>query len=141
MEAVKSNRNVLVLRLIGFIGAWIALVFTSVLISKILGMDAGTKFSLDIAGNTASASLALIIGYFLHPKIRRQSLSTTIHIVIFVVFMIIAAILKNIIVISSGSEYGAMASKRQGIFLMLEIVVGYVTYYLALRKYREIGKN
>lgn len=110
-------------RILGMVGVLFALIFlTSVFMSRALGSA--------MAQSAPIACLAMLIGYFLHSKSRRQSMSNTGHLVIFATFIVFSTILHEGIV-RSGTN---LSSERSGVFLGLEILAAYVGYYFVLRK-------
>ena len=110
-------------RVLGMIGVLFALIlFTSAFMSRALGSA--------MAQSAPIASLALLAGYFLHSKSRRQSLSNAGHIATFAGFIILSTILHEVIIHVGQSA----SSERSGIFLGVEILAAYAVYYFVLRK-------
>lgn len=121
-EIAPLNRKGMLLRFIGTIAVLIVLIVLSTALSR--------RFGLAMAQNAASALLALLVGYFVQPKARRQRMSNASYFSTFSAYIFVVTILHEVVVPSGQS----VPAERQGIFLLLEIAAAYGSYYFALRK-------
>ncbi len=136
IHAVKERPQPNVyLRIVGMVAAFIMLEGLLVFLSWFFAETLMTKTVHVIAEHAPLASIALLIGYYLQPKrkSRKQFVSNTRHVVIFTAFVLFSSILHELSVeVFIPKQHRGAAPLP--LFFILEVIVGYVCYYFALRE-------